>query len=80
MKPNKNNIYIVWWQDAYVSLVEPDHNVKLTISVGWILEKTKEFMVLSHFWDGIEDKAEDPYTHIPIGMIKKVKKWTPKKP
>lgn len=70
-------IYLVWWQDAYVSTDHLEAKVGLTLSVGWLVKKDKEFFVLSHFWDGISNRAEDPYTFIPHGMIKKIEKiWT----
>ena len=68
---------LIWWQDAYVTLEAPPNTVKLTQSVGWIVKKDKEFYTVSHFWDGISDELQDPYTIIPVGMVRKIEKlWT----
>ena len=72
-------IDLVWWQDAYTSnektgpkLTEGDNT--LTLSIGVIVEEDKDFLHMSHFYDGIGNELSEPFTSIPIGMIKHRKK------
>ncbi len=71
------NLLVVHWRDAYVT-TDDDHHLEdgehLTISVGWKVEETKEYLTLSHFYDGISNEFQSPYTSIPINMIKRIKK------
>lgn len=68
------SISIIWWQDAHTTLDDIpkflDGKSHLTISVGVIVEEDKEFVYISHFYDGIQNKMDSPYTVIPKGMIK----------
>lgn len=70
------HIYRVDWQDAYVTISNrPKFKKKcLTVSVGFIVLENKEFLIMSHFYNGIEKTFDAPFTIIPIGMVKKKEK------
>lgn len=67
---------LVWikWLDAYVTQSDDmeldDVDKHCTISIGWEVKKDKEFVYLSHFFDGIGGEFASPYTAVPKGMIK----------
>ena len=70
-------IAMVWWQDAYTEdgdnphLSNGDH---LTISIGVIVETDKNFIYVSHFYEGINQSMSSPYTVIPLGMVKHIER------
>ena len=69
------DFYIVWWQDAYVTLDEKPTLTgnHLTISIGIPLNSDdKEFLHLSGFYDGISNLPKDPFTSIPRSLIKHI--------
>jgi hypothetical protein len=71
------DLVMIDWLDAYVT-----HNEDMeleadcshfTRSIGWLVKKDKDFLYLSHFFDGISGEFSSPYTAIPKGMVKE--KW-----
>jgi hypothetical protein len=67
-------IDVILWQDAYTTHdknpeFEKGENT-LTVSVGIVVKEDKEFLHISHFYDGIANEFNEPYTSIPLGMIK----------
>jgi len=69
---------VVWWQDAYITTEDdPDlgEGEHLTISIGVQVPSGKEFVRLSHFYDGISKTLSSPFTDIPVGTIKKIERW-----
>ena len=73
------HIDIVWWQDAYTTTdgspeFEDTTKSHLTLSMGIVVKEDKDFIHMSHFYDGISSELQDPFTSIPIGMIKHRKK------
>lgn len=69
------NLVAIWWQDAYVTTNDNPklEGERLTISVGTLVEENNDFIILSHFYDGINDgEMGSPFTSIPKGMVKKV--------
>lgn len=80
----KNNlpikhIDVIWWQDAYTtSDGSPEFKrpaaSHLTLSMGIVVKEDKDFLHMSHFYDGISSELQDPFTSIPLGMIKNRKK------
>jgi hypothetical protein len=69
---------VIFWQDAYTSSEGgPEFDKKeniLTLSVGFIVKEDKDFVHMSHFYDGISSELSEPFTSIPVGMIKKRRK------
>jgi hypothetical protein len=67
-------LMMIDWLDAYISdedTPELDDTTKhYTRSVGWLAKKDKEFIYLSHFFDGIGGELSSPFTSIPKKMIK----------
>lgn len=73
------NIDVIWWQDAYTtSDGSPEFNKPaashLTLSMGIVIREDKDFVHMSHFYDGVSSALADPFTSIPLGMIKHRKK------
>ena len=69
------HIDIIWWQDAYTTHegspeFKDDASGHLTLSMGIVVKEDKDFIHMSHFYDGISSELQDPFTSIPIGMIK----------
>ena len=71
-------IDVIFWQDAYTSSEsDPEFDKtenSLTLSVGFIVKEDKDFVHMSHFYDGISSELSEPFTSIPLGMIKKRRK------
>lgn len=70
------HVSLVWWQDAYTSQDDDphlEHKDTLTISMGVIVEDGTQMLHMSHFYDGISQTLQGPFTSIPKGMIKKIK-------
>ena len=69
---------VIFWQDAYTSSEGGPEFDKtesiLTLSVGFIVKEDKDFVHMSHFYDGISSELSEPFTSIPLGMIKKRKR------
>lgn len=67
-------LVMIDWLDAYVTQEDQaefdDIEKHYTRSVGWIAKKDKDFIYLSHFYDGISGELASPYSAIPKGMIK----------
>lgn len=73
------HIDVIWWQDAYTTSdgspeFERGSKCHLTLSMGIVVREDQDFLHLSHFYDGIGHELQDPFTSIPIGMIKHRKK------
>lgn len=73
------HIDLIWWQDAYTTTdghpeLENAPESHLTLSMGIVVKEDKDFLHMSHFYDGISSELQDPFTSIPIGMIKHRKK------
>lgn len=66
MKPRP---VMVVWSDACVSLTGDNLKPEKTISLGWLVKKTKgEFVIASDWCEGMEQYGETRHT-IPVGMI-----------
>lgn len=76
----KIELSAVFWQDAYITQEEDPEleggGQQLTLSVGKITREDKDFIYVSHFYDGIGGAWESPWTIIPKGMIRKRKDFT----
>lgn len=68
------SIDLIWWQDAYVTTEGSPENEAgkntLTLTVGMVVKEDKEFIHVSHFYDGISGELQDPFTTVPKGMVK----------
>lgn len=71
-------IDLIWWQDAYTTSGQsPEFNAAerhWTLSMGIVVKEDKDMVHMSHFFDGISNELQDPFTSIPSGMIKHRKK------
>lgn len=77
--PFKKPIVVIEWQDAYTCSDEEDPKFKdaknhYTLSFGVIVDEDKDFYHVSHFFDGISNSFQDPFTSIPKGVVKSIKK------
>lgn len=73
------HIDLIWWQDAYITQEDSPElkdgaNGHLTLSMGIVVKEDKDFVHMSHFYDGISSELQSPFTSIPVGMIKYRKK------